>query len=146
MPINLATEFFGSSDKSKLAIFYDRFTDVQKVLVTHNAFSRKVARMVWIFDLCAIATSEGGKESNHRNIVDWNSRSKMFSGGKSSIVAAVLAILASLHFMEADPQQWKVEESAVFLQSSHFLFQYLTDPTKIPEVRFQFDWPQSFYF
>ena len=63
----------------------------------------------------------------------------MFSGGKSSIVAAFLAVLASLHFMEADPQQWKAEESAVFLQSSHFLFQYLTDPAKIPEVRFQFN-------
>ena len=58
----------------------------------------------------------------------------MFSGGKSSIAAAFLAILASLHFMEVDPQQWKAEESAVFIQSSHFLFQYLTDPINVPQV------------
>lgn len=62
------------------------------------------------------------------------SRSKMFNGGKSSIAAAFLAILASLHFMEVDPQQWKAEESAVFIQPSHFLFQYLTDPINVPEV------------
>merc|ERR1712018_953203 len=67
-----------------------------------------------------------GETSSH-------TRSKMFSGGKSSVAAAVLAILTSLHFMEVDPQQWKAEESAVFLQSSHFLFQYLTDPINVPE-------------
>ena len=63
----------------------------------------------------------------------------MFSGGKSSVAAAVLAILTSLHFMEVDPQQWKAEESAVFLQSSHFLFQYLTDPINVPEVCIEYN-------
>ena len=63
----------------------------------------------------------------------------MFSGGKSSVAAAVLAILTSLHFMEVDPQQWKAEESAVFLQSSHFLFQCLTDPINVPEVCIEYN-------
>ena len=70
----------------------------------------------------------------------------MFSGGKSSVAAAVLAILTSLHFMEVDPQQWKAEESAVFLQSSHFLFQYLTDPINVPEVCIEYNELSRIYF
>ena len=75
-----------------------------------------------------------------------HTRSKMFSGGKSSVAAAVLAILTSLHFMEVDPQQWKAEESAVFLQSSHFLFQYLTDPINVPEVCIEYNELSRFLF
>ena len=57
-----------------------------------------------------------------------------FNNGKSSIFAAVLAILTSFHFLEVDPELFQIEESAVFNQNIKFVFDFLADSHHIPEV------------
>ena len=57
-----------------------------------------------------------------------------FNNGKTSFLAAILAFLAACNFSEVDPESFYTEETAVYLQKSHHLFDYLTDSQHIPEV------------
>ena len=66
-----------------------------------------------------------------------------FNNGKSSIIAAFLAIITSFNFVEVDPELYQIEESAIFSQDSKFVFNYLIDSQHIPEV---FTFILSFFY
>jgi len=57
-----------------------------------------------------------------------------FDNGKSSFLAAILAVLMSLIFVEVDPALYQVKETAIFTQDSKFVFEYLTDSRHISTV------------
>ena len=57
-----------------------------------------------------------------------------FNNGKSSFLAAILAVLISLIFVEVDPELYQIKETAIFTQDSKFVFEYLTDSTHISAV------------
>merc|ERR1712062_647963 len=54
-----------------------------------------------------------------------------FNNGKSSFLAAILAVLTSLSFMEVDPELYRIQEDAIFTQDSKFVFEYLTDSSHV---------------
>lgn len=63
----------------------------------------------------------------------------MFVSRKSSIFAAVAAILAASHFTEIDPEAFKTEEIAVYSQTAGELFDFVTDTRNVPTVRILMD-------
>ena len=57
-----------------------------------------------------------------------------FNNGKSSFLAAILAVLTSLGFMEVDPELYQIKEVAIFTQDSKFVFENLIDSRHISSV------------
>ena len=57
-----------------------------------------------------------------------------FNNGKSSFLAAILAVLTSLSFMEVEPELYQIKEDAIFTQDSKFVFEYLTDSSHVSSV------------
>ena len=59
-----------------------------------------------------------------------------FKNGKSSLLAVVLAIITATILFEVDPKVYQIEETAIYVQNSEFIFDYLTDPRHITGVSF----------
>ena len=59
---------------------------------------------------------------------------RLFNGGYSTFFATITAIFASLYIWEVDPKAYEVEQSAIYTQTQHALFDYITNPNNIPQV------------